>query len=155
MSSIRIKNLPASTGVLNTDNAILSSDDLTYKLSISGMKQEFRKQTTTTKTSAAEANYNLASTDIGNILNINKTAHSTVKVTSAISSAANIGDYVDVINTNASFDVRFIADSGVSIRSRGGHTDLVDQYSSGRVTKFDTNQWLLTGDLFTSPSGAF
>jgi len=155
MSSIRIKNLPASTGVLNTDNLIISSDDLSYRLSISDMEKELRKQTVTTKTSAVEPNYDLASTDIGNIVNINKAAHSTVKVTSALSSAANMGDYVDVINTNSLVDVRFIADSGVSIRSRGGHTDLVDQYSSGRVTKFDTNQWLLTGDLFTSPSGAF
>jgi len=155
MSSTRVKDLPASTGVLSSDNLIVSSDNLTYKLSISDIKKEFRSKQISSRTSAAETNYNLQTVDIGNMLNIGKLSHSTVKITSSLSNSSNIGDYIEIINTSPSFDVRVVGDSGVLIRSNGNHTDLTTQYSSGKITKFDTNQWILTGDFFTSPSGTF
>jgi len=155
MSSIRIKNLPASTGVLTTDNVIVSSNDLSYKLPISDMKKEFNKQSSTSLTSSTETNYDTSTSDIGTILNVNKSIVSTIKITTATSNGANIGDSIDVINTSSLQDVRILAQSGVYIRSMGNHLDLTRQYSVGKITKFSSNEWMLTGDFFTSPSGTF
>ena len=155
MSSIRIKNLPASTGVLNTDNVIVSSNDLSYKLPISDMKKEFNKQSSTSLTSSTETNYDTSTSDIGTILNVNKSIVSTIKITTATSNGANVGDSIDVINTSSLQDVRILAQSGVYIRSMGNHLDLTRQYSVGKITKFSSNEWMLTGDFFTSPSGTF
>ena len=155
MSSIRIKNLPASTGVLTTDNVIVSSNDLSYKLPISDMKKEFNKQSSTSLTSSTETNYDTSTSDIGTILNVNKSIVSTIKITTASSNGANIGDSIDVINTSSLQDVRILAQSGVYIRSMGNHLDLTRQYSVGKITKFSSNEWILTGDFFTSPSGTF
>jgi hypothetical protein len=155
MSSIRIKNLPASTGVLTTDNVIVSSNDLSYKLPISDMKKEFNKQSSTSLTSSTETNYDTSTSDIGTILNVNKSIVSTIKITTATSNGANVGDSIDVINTSSLQDVRILAQSGVYIRSMGNHLDLTRQYSVGKITKFSSNEWMLTGDFFTSPSGTF
>jgi hypothetical protein len=155
MSSIRIKNLPASTGVLTTDNVIVSSNDLSYKLPISDMKKEFNKQSSTSLTSSTETNYDTSTSDIGTILNVNKSIVSTIKITTATSNGANVGDSIDVINTSSVQDVRILAQSGVYIRSMGNHLDLTRQYSVGKITKFSSNEWMLTGDFFTSPSGTF
>ena len=155
MSSIRIKNLPASTGVLTTDNVIVSSNDLSYKLPISDMKKEFNKQSSTSLTSSTETNYDTSTSDIGTILKVNKSIVSTIKITTATSNGANIGDSIDVINTSSLQDVRILAQSGVYIRSMGNHVDLTRQYGVGKITKFSSNEWMLTGDFFTSPSGTF
>lgn len=155
MSSIRIKNLPASTGVLTTDNVIVSSNDLSYKLPISDMKKEFNKQSSTSLTSSTETNYDTSTSDIGTILNVNKSIVSTITITTTANNSANIGECIDVINTSALQDVRILAQSGVNIRSEGNHTDLTRQYSVGKITKFSGNEWMLTGDFFTSPSGTF
>lgn len=155
MSSIRIKNLPASTGVLTTDNVIVSSNDLSYKLPISDMKKEFNKQSSTSLTSSTETNYDTSTSDIGTILNVNKSIASTIKITTATSNGANVGDSIDVINTSSLQDVRILAQSGVYIRSMGNHLDLTRQYSVGKITKFSSSEWMLTGDFFTSPSGTF
>ena len=127
MSSIRINNLPASTGVLTTDNVIVSSNDLSYKLPISDMKKEFNKQSSTSLTSSTETNYDTSTSDIGTILNVNKSIVSTIKITTASSNGANIGDSIDVINTSSLQDVRILAQSGVYIRSMGNHLDLTRQ----------------------------
>tara|TARA_B100001778_G_scaffold92184_1_gene75276 strand:- start:43121 stop:43588 length:468 start_codon:yes stop_codon:yes gene_type:complete len=155
MSSIRIKNLPASTGVLNTDNLIVSSDDLTYKLPVSGIKKQLIKQTTNLRAVATELNYDTTANDINNIINVNKSVPSTVTITSAASTSANIGDHIDVFNTSSTSDVRILSPSGVYIRSMGNHVDLTRQYGVGKITKFSSNEWMLTGDFFTSPSGTF
>ncbi len=155
MSSIRVKNLPASTGVLNTDNLIVSSDDLTYKLPVSDLKKQLVKQTANSRTIATELNYDTTADDLNNIINVNKSVPSTVTITSAASTSANIGDYIEVFNTSSTSDIRILAPSGVYIRSMNNHVDLTRQYSVGKITKFSSNEWMLTGDFFTSPSGTF
>ena len=155
MSSVRVKNLPASTGVLNADNPIVSSDDLTYKLPVSGIKKELVKQTANSRAIATELNYDTTADDLNNIINVNKSVPSTVTITSAASTSANIGDYIEVFNTSSTSDVRILSPSGVYIRSMNNHVDLTRQYSVGKITKFSSNEWMLTGDFFTSPSGTF
>lgn len=155
MSSIRVKNLPVSTGVLNTDNLIVSSDNLTYKLPVADLKKQLVKQTTNSRTIATELNYDTIADDINNIINVNKSVPCTVTITSAASTSANIGDYIEVFNTSSTSDVRILSPSGVYIRSMNNHVDLTRQYSVGKITKFSSNEWMLTGDFFTSPSGTF
>ena len=155
MSSIRVKNLPVSTGVLNTDNLIVSSDNLTYKLPVSDLKKQLIKQTSNSRTIATELNYDTTADDINNIINVNKSVPCTVTITSAASTIANIGDHIDVFNTSSTSDVRILSPSGVYIRSMNNHVDLTRQYSVGKITKFSSNEWMLTGDFFTSPSGTF
>ena len=106
-------------------------------------------------TSSTETNYDTSTSDIGTILNVNKSIVSTIKITTATSNGANVGDSIDVINTSSVQDVRILAQSGVYIRSMGNHLDLTRQYSVGKITKFSSNEWMLTGDFFTSPSGTF
>lgn len=155
MSSTKIKDLPTSTGVLSSDNLIVSSNDLTYKLSLTDTKQEFRKQSVNNRTSSAESSYSILSSDLGAIINVNKIAHTRVTIPTNVSNAANIGDYIDIVNMSATNDVRLTPGSGIYLRSAGGHTDLTEQYAVGRATKLNSTDWILTGDFFTSPSGTF
>lgn len=156
MSSVRIRDLPDSTGVLSSDNLIISSSSTTYKASISETKSVFISQTSNTRGSSLETNYNITSSDISNIVNINKTIASTVTIPASVSNASNIGDYIDIINSSSTnSDVRILAETGIYIRSFGNHKDLVSQYQSCKATKFSATEWLLSGNLYTSPSGTF
>lgn len=156
MSNIRVRDLPSSTGVLDSDNLIVSSQSTTYKLSVSDTKSILRSKISNVRTSDLETNYDVRSSDIGNILNISKTIASTITIPLSVSSTTNIGDDIQIINTSStSSDVRILAESGVYIHSFGGHTDLIAQYNSCKIMKFSNTEWLITGDLYTSPSGTF
>lgn len=153
-SFIRIKDLPASTGVALSDTLLASSATTTYNLSISDLDKELRKKTVNTRSTSSESNYAFQTTDIDNIVVFNKLAVSTASLSKSVSDTANTGDTIDIVKTTDQA-LRISASSGVSIISVGNHTDLIEKNSYSQLIKINDNQWLLTGYLFTAPSGTF
>lgn len=153
MSSIRIKNLPSATGVLSSDNFIVSSEDLTYKLPLSDIKNEIT-QTSVNTQSGGNANYDIQTSDLRNVLVIDKSFDSTVTITNSLNSSATIGDKIDIVKMSVG-ELRILAASGINIISQNNLTDVRSYYVSCSLQKLTTSNWLLSGDLYISPSGSF
>jgi len=153
MSSIRIKNLPDPTGILYSDNFILSSDDLSYKISLSGIKNEITSPSVNTQ-SGGNSNYNIQLSDLRNTLVIDKSFDSTITITSGINDSCAVGEKIDVIKMSIG-ELRVVADSGINIVSQNNLTDIESYHTRCSLQKISSSNWLLSGDLYSAPSGSF
>lgn len=153
-SFIRIKDLPASTGVALSDTLLASSATTTYNLSISDLDKELRKKTVNTRSTSSETNYEFQTTDIGNIVVFNKLAPSTATISQSLSTNTNIGETINIVKISNQ-PLRILPSSGIAAISFGNHVDLVETNTFGQLTKISNNTWLLYGNFFTAPSGTF
>ena len=91
-------------------------------------------------------NWNLTLDDIGQTLTFDSTSTWTITVPPNSSVAFPIGSEIDVFRMNIG-SVTFVPDTGVTINSKNGNKSIAARYSGVSLFKFDTNTWLLVGDL--------
>jgi len=101
----------------------------------------FNKQTT-----APTQNWNLSLDNIGQTLTFDSTTTWTVTIPPNSSVAFPIGSEIDFFRMNTG-SVTFVPDTGVTLNSKNGNKSIAARYSGVSLFKFDTNTWLLVGDL--------
>jgi hypothetical protein len=98
------------------------------------------------ESSEQTANYTLALSDAGTVVEINSAGAVTVTVPPNSSVAFDIGTLIEVARMGAG-TVTLAPDTGVTIRSPGSLLDVSAQYSAVSLRKRATNEWVLVGDL--------
>ena len=91
-------------------------------------------------------NYDLTLSDIGQSITFDSTGTWTVTIPPNSSIAFPIGSEIDVFRMNTG-SVTFVPDTGVTLNSKNGNRSIAARYSGASLFKFDTNTWLLVGDL--------
>jgi len=92
------------------------------------------------------ANYTLTIADPGKTLSINSGADVTITVPPNSSVPFAIGQRIDVVRIGSG-NVTFAEGSGVTINSKNSNKKIAARYSGATLIKYDTNTWLLIGDL--------
>lgn len=91
-------------------------------------------------------NYNLTLNDIGQSITFDSTGTWTVTIPPNSGVAFPIGSEIDVFRINTG-SVTFAPGVGVTLNSKNGSRSIAARYSGASLFKFDTNTWLLVGDL--------
>ena len=91
-------------------------------------------------------NYDLTLSDIGQSITFNSTGTWTVTIPPNSSIAFPIGSEIDVFRINTG-SVTFVPGTGVTLNSKNTSRSIAARYSGASLIKFDTNTWLLVGDL--------
>lgn len=96
--------------------------------------------------STKTADYNLGLADAGQTLLIDSASDRivTVPLNSAVPFA--IGQRLDVVRLNTG-NVTFAGAVGVTINSKNSNKKIAARYSGATLIKYDTNTWVLIGDL--------
>jgi len=92
------------------------------------------------------ASYTLDLTDASKLIQMNVASANTVTVPLNSSIPFPIGTVIDVFQYGAG-QTSFVATGGVTIRSVSGFLKINAQYQRAALTKINTNEWLLTGNL--------
>ena len=96
--------------------------------------------------STKTADYNLGLADAGQTLLINSTSDVTVTVPLNSAVPFAIGQRLDVVRLNTG-NVTFAGAVGVTINSKNSNKKIAARYSGATLIKYDTNTWVLIGDL--------
>jgi hypothetical protein len=91
-------------------------------------------------------NWNLSLDNIGQTMTFDSTSTWTVTIPPNSTVAFPIGSEIDFFRMNTG-SVTFIADTGVTLNSKNSNKSIAARYSGVSLFKFDTNTWLLVGDL--------
>ena len=92
------------------------------------------------------ADYNLGLADAGQTLLINSTNDVIITVPLNSSVPFAIGQRLDVVRLNTG-NVTFAGAVGVTINSKNSNKKIAARYSGATLIKYDTNTWVLIGDL--------
>lgn len=95
-----------------------------------------------TKTST----HTLVASDFGKTININSSSDTFLDIPPNSSVPLSVGTRLEVIRLGSG-EVVFREGSGVTIRSKNSNKKLSTQYTGATLTKIDTNEWLIIGDL--------
>ena len=98
------------------------------------------------QTGSGTQNYDLTLSDIGQSITFDSTGTWTVTIPPNSSVAFPIGSEIDVFRMNTG-SVTFEPGLGVTLNSKNGNRSIAARYSGASLFKFDTNTWLLVGDL--------
>lgn len=98
------------------------------------------------QTGSGVQNYNLTLDNIGQTLTFDSTSTWTITIPPNSGVAFPIGSEIDVFRMNTG-SVTFVADTGVTLNSKNDNKSIAARYSGVSLFKFDTNTWLLVGDL--------
>lgn len=96
----------------------------------------------TTKTN----NYTLVLGDAGQTLLIDSTSDRTITVPANSSVPFSNGQRIDIVRLNTG-NVTFDSEVGVTINSKNSNKKIAARYSGATLIKYDTNTWVLIGDL--------
>jgi hypothetical protein len=96
--------------------------------------------------STKTADYNLGLADAGQTLLINSTSDVTVTVPLNSAVPFAIGQRLDVVRLNTG-NVTFAGAVGVNINSKNSNKKIAARYSGATLIKYDTDTWVLIGDL--------
>ena len=96
--------------------------------------------------STKTADYNLGLADAGQTLLINSTSDVTVTVPLNSAVPFAVGQRLDVVRLNTG-NVTFAGAVGVTINSKNSNKKIAARYSGATLIKYDTNTWVLIGDL--------
>ena len=91
-------------------------------------------------------NYDLTLNDIGQSITFDSTGTWTVTIPPNSGIAFPIGSEIDVFRMNTG-SVTFVPGAGVTLNSKNTNRSIAARYSGASLFKFDTNTWLLVGDL--------
>ena len=91
-------------------------------------------------------NYDLTLSDIGQSITFDSTGTWTVTIPPNSGIAFPIGSEIDVFRMNTG-SVTFVPGAGVTLNSKNTNRSIAARYSGASLFKFDTNTWLLVGDL--------
>lgn len=90
--------------------------------------------------------YTLVIGDAGKMIVMNKASANNLTVPPNSSVAFPTNTRIDIIQYGAG-QTTVVAGSGVTIRSSGSKLKLTGQYSGASLWKYDTNEWVLVGDI--------
>ena len=90
--------------------------------------------------------YTLVIGDAGKMIVMNKASANNLTVPPNSSVAFPTNTRIDIIQYGAG-QTTLVAGSGVTIRSSGSKLKLTGQYSGASLWKYDTNEWVLVGDI--------
>ena len=90
--------------------------------------------------------YTLVIGDAGKMIVMNKASSNNLTVPPNSSVAFPTNTRIDIIQYGAG-QTTLVAGSGVTIRSSGSKLKLTGQYSGASLWKYDTNEWVLVGDI--------
>ena len=96
--------------------------------------------------STKTTDYNLGLADAGQTLLIDSTIDRTVTVPLNSAVPFAIGQRLDVVRLNTG-NVTFAGAVGVTINSKNSNKKIAARYSGATLIKYDTNTWVLIGDL--------
>jgi len=96
--------------------------------------------------STKTTDYNLGLADAGQTLLIDSTNDRTITVPLNSAVPFAIGQRLDVVRLNTG-NVTFAGVVGVTINSKNSNKKIAARYSGATLIKYDTNTWVLIGDL--------
>ena len=100
----------------------------------------------TTTLSTKTTDYNLGLADAGQTILINSTLDRTITVPLNSAVPFAIGQRLDVVRLNTG-NVIFDGAVGVTLNSKNSNKKIAARYSGATLIKYDTNTWVLIGDL--------
>ena len=95
---------------------------------------------------AKTTNYTLQTFDSGKTITVSSSSDVVISVPANSSQAFPVGTVIEIARMGSG-DVTISPSAGAVIYSKGDYLDIAYQYGLVRLTKLDTNSWLLTGDL--------
>ena len=96
--------------------------------------------------STKTADYNLGLADAGKTILIDSSTDRTVTVPLNAAVPFAVGQRLDVVRLNTG-NVTFAGAVGVTINSKNSNKKIAARYSGATLIKYDTNTWVLIGDL--------
>jgi hypothetical protein len=90
--------------------------------------------------------YNVGTADVGKLVTLSNVAAQTVTIPANSSVAFAIGDQVNFMNLSTG-TATFVAAGTAVIRSAGSKLKLTTQYAVCTVLKWDTDAWVMVGNV--------
>ena len=100
----------------------------------------------TTTLSVKTNNYTLDISDAGQTILVNSTSNITITIPPNSSMPFATGQRLDIVRLNTG-DVTIAEGVGVTINSKNSNKKIAARYSGATLIKYDTNTWILIGDL--------
>ena len=90
--------------------------------------------------------YNVGTADVGKLVTLNNASAQTITIPANASVAFAIGDQINFLNLSTG-TATFVAGGTAVIRSAGGKLKLSTQYAVCTVLKWDTDAWVMVGNV--------
>jgi hypothetical protein len=90
--------------------------------------------------------YNVGTADVGKLVTLNNASAQTITIPANASVAFAIGDQINFFNLSTG-TATFVAGGTAVIRSAGGKLKLSTQYAVCTVLKWDTDAWVMVGNV--------
>jgi hypothetical protein len=90
--------------------------------------------------------YNVGTADVGKLVTLNNASAQTITIPANASVAFAIGDQINFLNLSTG-TATFVAGGTAVIRSAGGKLKLTTQYAVCTVLKWDTDAWVMVGNV--------
>jgi hypothetical protein len=90
--------------------------------------------------------YNVGTADVGKLVTLNNASAQTITIPANASVAFAIGDQINFLNLSTG-TATFVAGGTAVIRSAGGKLKLSTQYAVCTVLKWDTDAWIMVGNV--------
>lgn len=90
--------------------------------------------------------YTVGTADVGKLVTLSNVAAQTITIPANSSVAFAIGDQVNFMNLSTG-TATFVAGGTAVIRSAGSKLKLADQYAVCTVVKWDTDAWVMLGNV--------
>jgi hypothetical protein len=90
--------------------------------------------------------YNVGTADVGKLVTLNNAAAQTITIPANASVAFAIGDQINFLNLSTG-TATFVAGGTAVIRSAGSKLKLTTQYAVCTVLKWDTDAWIMVGNV--------
>jgi hypothetical protein len=90
--------------------------------------------------------YNVGTADVGKLVTLNNASAQTITIPANASVAFAIGDQINFLNLSTG-TATFVAGGTAVIRSAGGKLKLTTQYAVCTVLKWDTDAWIMVGNV--------
>jgi len=90
--------------------------------------------------------YNVGTADVGKLVTLSNVAAQTITIPANSSVPFAIGDQINFLNLSTG-TATFVAGGTAVIRSAGGKLKLTTQYAVCTVLKWDTDAWIMVGNV--------
>jgi hypothetical protein len=90
--------------------------------------------------------YNVGTADVGKLVTLNNASAQTITIPANASVAFAIGDQINFLNLSTG-TATFVAGGTAVIRSANGKLKLTTQYAVCTVLKWDTDAWIMVGNV--------
>lgn len=90
--------------------------------------------------------YTVGTADVGKLVTLSNVAAQTITIPANASVAFAIGDQINFFNLSTG-TATFVAGGTAVIRSAGSKLKLADQYAVCTVVKWDTDAWVMLGNV--------